>query len=147
MSATISLYNHTVNRFNTGANAVGDTYKVMLLNDEAEFDATDTTLTEVSEANTLEVSGGGWPAWGVTLTGVTLTAVAGGGGKFDANNILQEITNEDLGPYQSYVIYNDSDNGKPPVAFVSMDAGLTVTDGNAVGINWHDDGIIVWSVS
>ena len=107
MSATISLYNHTVNRFNTGANAAGDTYKVMLLTDAAEFDATDTTLAAVSEAGDLEVCtsspGTGWPAGGVTLTGVALTAVADGG-KFDANNILQEITGADLGPYKSYVI-------------------------------------------
>ena len=43
MAITISLYNRTAARFASGANAVGDTYKLKLLT-AATFSAAHTTL-------------------------------------------------------------------------------------------------------
>lgn len=62
MAPSISLYNHTTQRFASGANAPGDTYKVKLLT-AATFDATHTTLaatggTEVANGNTYTLQNG-----------------------------------------------------------------------------------------
>jgi hypothetical protein len=50
MAVTISLYNHTSQRFASGANAPGDTYKVKLLT-AATFDATHATMSTAVPAS------------------------------------------------------------------------------------------------
>jgi hypothetical protein len=147
MATTNQLYNHTVNCFNTGANAVTDTYRVMLLNDSATFIATHTQLTQVSNADAYEVSGNGWAAGGFTLTGISIAVADTNGGKFDANDVSQAISGGDLGPYYKYVVYNDTKEDSPPVCFITMDSPLTVTSGNTAGITWNADGIIKWTVA
>jgi hypothetical protein len=146
MPATIQLYNHTVNRFNQGLNAATDTYKVVLLSDLASFGASHTTLSQVTNAGAYEVYGGGWPQGGYTLTNVGLIIADTDGGKFSADNVAQEITVTNLGPYSKYVIVNVTDADSPPVAFITMENALTVTVGNIAAINWNAAGIITWTV-
>ena len=84
MAPTISLYNHTRARFASGANAVGDTYKVKLLT-AATFNATHTTLA--ATGGTEVANGNGYTTGGVTVActvakdtatdRVTLTFAAG----------------------------------------------------------------------
>jgi len=141
MATTVYLFDHTLTRFFTGANAAGDTYKVKLYEDDASFDAATTTL-EDAELGATEVYGGGWPQGGFTLTGVTIAAHATSGVKFDADDVIQAVSGADLGPYEKYIIFNDTDTDDPPVAFFLRDSAALVEDGNSLGIVWSDDGII-----
>ena len=141
MPTTTQLYNHTLTRFFSGANISGDTYKVKLYEDDATFDATDTTLA-AAESGATEVFGSGWPEGGFTLTGVTSVVHDTNGVKFDAADVIQEISGADLGPYRKYILYDDTDADDPPLAFFTRDADVTVEDGNSAGIIWADDGII-----
>ena len=141
MPTTAQLYNHTLTRFATGANAAGDTYKVLLYENDATFDATDTTLAAASSGGT-EVFGNGWPEGGVTLTGVTIGVHDTNGFKFDADNISQAIAGGTLGPYRKYILVNTTDSDSPPVAFFTRDEDMTVPDGNPAGITWPANGII-----
>lgn len=147
MATTNQLYNHTVNRFNTGANLAADSYKVQLLNDSATFNAAHTTLIQVNNSGAYEVSGNGWPAGGQTLGSVAMSVTGTNGGMFDAANVEVPIAGGNLGPYYKYVIYNDTDTDDPVVCFFTMDSPLTVTDGNTAGITWNADGIIKWTVA
>jgi hypothetical protein len=143
--ATISLYNNTVYRFVAGLNSASDTYKVMLLSSSASFNATHTTLDQVSNNGSYEVYGYGWPQGGFTLTGVTLALATTNDAAFDAADVSQAISGGTLGPFSAYVIYNDTDADNPPVAFVSLTSAQSVGDGNTVGITWDADGIIKFS--
>lgn len=143
MPTTSTLYNHTVNRFNEGLNAEGDTYKVMLLSASASFDPTAVDLTVLSA---YEVSGNGWPAGGYTLTGIVTTVSDTNGGIFDADDVSQAISGGDLGPYSAVVVYNDTAAGDPPVLYVALESPITITSGNSATIEWNASGLISWSV-
>jgi hypothetical protein len=148
--AVIQLYNHTVNRFNEGLNGEGDTYKVMLLNNDAVFDATDTTLVEVAGAGSPaanEVSGNGWDVGGEALASVVIAIYSTNGGKFDAADLNIAISGGDLGPIYKFVLYNDTDADDPPVLFGTLTTATTVISGNNAGIGWPANGIILWTVS
>lgn len=145
--ATIQLYNHTAALFASGTCVAGDTYKVMLLNSSASFNATHTALTTVSNAGAYEVSGNGWTTGGMALTGVTIGTVTTNDATFDAADLLVPISGGSLGPYSSYVIYNDTDANDPPLAFVTLTAAQTVADGGVAGAIWNADGIIKWTVT
>jgi hypothetical protein len=82
MAPSISLYNHTTARFANGANAVGDTYKLMLCS-AATFNAANTTLASITKT---EISGNGYTAGGATLANVAVTTVATNNAKFDADD-------------------------------------------------------------
>ena len=140
--STIQLYNHTISRFVTGANAAADTYKVMLLSDSATFDATHTTLSQVTNAGANQVSGNGWTAGGVTLANVTLALANTSGAKFDADDISVTATGGSIGPYSHYVIFNDTDADDPPVGLVTLTAPATITVGQALEIHWSSNGIV-----
>jgi hypothetical protein len=145
--ATISLYNHTALRFINGSNSAADTYKIMLLNSSASFNATHTTLTQVSNAAAYEVSGNGWAVGGQTLQNVLLTTLGTNGAMFYADDLTVTISGGSLGPFKSYVVYNATDTNSPPVAFVLLDAAQTIADGNAVVIAWNASGIVSFTVS
>lgn len=143
MASTIQLYNHTVNKFNSGSNDVADTYKVMLLDDSAAFDATDTTIADV---DTNEVYGNGWPLGGFTLTSVTIAIDDTDGSKFDAADVSQLISGGTLGPYYKIAIYNASD-ADALLAFITLESAITITSGNNAAIQWNTNGIVSWAVA
>jgi hypothetical protein len=145
MATTVQIYNHTMLRFGTGANAAGDTYKLKLYTNSVTFDATDTTLA-AAESGATEVSGNGWPAGGFTLTGVEIVVHDTNGFKFDAADVLQAISGGDLGPYRQYIIYNDTDTDNPQLALFTRDADITVENGNSAGFIWDASGIIAVEV-
>jgi hypothetical protein len=145
--ATISLYNHTARRFMDGSNGAADTYKVMLLNSSASFNATHTTLTQVSNANAYEVYGHGWTQLGETLASVVVSTITTNDAMFDAADVLVNITGGALGPYSAYVIYNDTDADDPPVAYVALTSPVTTADGAVAGMIWASNGIITATVA
>lgn len=140
-------YNHNTLRFMQGLNTAGDTYKVMLLNASASFNATHTTLTQVSNASAYEVYGNGWPQGGVTLANVTLATAATNGAMLDADDVSVAVTPAALGPYKAYVIYNATDANSPPLAYVQLASEVTVPAGINAGITFGDNGIFKVTVA
>jgi hypothetical protein len=145
MPTVTNLYNHTVNRFKEGLNAEADTYKLMLLSG-ATFTAAHTTLAQVVATGT-EIWGNGWPQGGFTLTSVASTVASTNGSSWTFAEVVQAIAGASIGPFDGYVIYNDTDADDPPVCFVSMETALTVTAGNSVSIKPPSGGLITWAVT
>jgi hypothetical protein len=143
MAVTLSLYNHTARRFADGANAVGDTYKVMLCT-AATFDAADTTLagvtkTEVATAN-------GYTAGGAALTNVVVTTVSTDGARLDADDATWTASGGTI--VASFgILYNDTDADDPPVAFIDFGGSQTAGDGTDFKVVWSATGIINWTVT
>jgi hypothetical protein len=142
MAVTISLYNHTAARFASGANAVGDTYKVKLLT-AATFDATHTTLAATGGT---EVSNTGYTAGGATLANVAVTTVTTNDAKFDADDVTWTATGAALAASYA-IIYNDTDADDPPVAFIDFGGEESAGDGTDFKIVWNASGIFTFTVA
>jgi hypothetical protein len=142
MAVTISLYNHTTKRFADGANAVGDTYRVILCT-AATFDATNTTLAGITKTEV--VTGNGYTTGGVALTNVSVTTVTTNGAKFDADDASWTASG---GPITANfaIVFNDTDADDPPVAFIDFGGAETAGDGTDFLVVWDVDGIFKWSV-
>ena len=143
MAVTISLYNHTAARFASGANAVGDTYKVKLLT-AATFDATHTTLT--ATGGTEATTGTGYTAGGATLSNVAVTTVTTNDAKFDADDASWTASSGPIAA-EFAIIYNDTDADDPPVAFIDFDGSQSAGDGTDFLIVWNASGIFTWTVA
>jgi hypothetical protein len=143
VAVTISLYNHTAARFASGANAVGDTYKVKLLT-AATFDATHTTLTATGGAEA--TTGTGYTAGGATLSNVAVTTVTTNDAKFDADDASWTASGGPIAA-EFAIIYNDTDADDPPVAFIDFDGSQSAGDGTDFLIVWNASGIFTWTVA
>jgi hypothetical protein len=144
MAVTVSLYNHTAQRFASGANASTDTYKVMLCT-TATFAATDTTLagitkTEVATAN-------GYTATGAALTSVAVTTVTTNDASFDASDLSWTVPPGGTLTAAFGILYNDTDTNDPPVAFINFDGSQSATDGAIFQIIWNASGIFTFTVT
>lgn len=140
MAATFTLYNHTRARFGSGANAVGDTYKVKLLT-AATFDATHTTLA--ATGGTEHANANGYTTGGATLANVTVTTVNTNEGKFDADDVIWSATGGSIAA--SYgILYNDTDTDKPPVGFIDFGGVETAGTGTDFRVVWASAGIVTF---
>lgn len=140
MAVTISLYNHTAQRFASGANAVGDTYKVKLFT-AATFDATHTTETA---AGGTEVSNTGYTAGGATLANVAVTTVTTNDAKFDADDVSWTATGAALAASCAR-IYNSTDSA--PVAFIDFGGTESAGTGTDFKLVWNASGIFTFTVA
>jgi hypothetical protein len=143
MAITISLYNHTTARFASGANAVGDTYKVALYT-AATFDATDATLAEVTA--TEHANANGYTTGGATLANVAVTTVTTNDAKFDADDAVWTASGGPIAAAYA-IIYNDTDADDPPVAFIDFGGAETAGDTTQFKIVWNASGIFTWTAS
>ena len=139
--ATISLYNHTRSRFASGANAQGDTYKLMLCT-AATFNAADATLaaisrTELSTAN-------GYTAGGQALTGVLVSVVSTTNAKFDADDVTWAATSSGIAAAKA-ILFNDTDTDDPPVAMIDFEGTQTAAAGTNFLVRWNANGIILFA--
>ncbi len=139
----VSLYNHTAQRFASGANAAGDTYRLKLLT-AATFNATHTTLaatggTEVANAN-------GYTTGGATLTGVAVTTVTTNDAMFDANDVIWTASGGAL-TASFAILYNDTDTNDPPVAFIDFEGSVTANADVQFQVIWNPSGIFTFTVA
>jgi hypothetical protein len=133
-TTTISLYNHTRARFFSGANDVGDAYKVKLFT-AATFDPTHTTE---SAAGGTEVVNDGYTAGGATLANVTVTTVSTNHAKWDADNPTWTAAGTPLAA--SYArIYHVDDSA--PLAFIDFGREESAGVGTEFRAIWDEDGI------
>ena len=147
MTISTALYDHTILRFNEGKNTADDTYKVMLLNSSASFNAAHTTLAQVSNSGAYEVYGNGWTQGGLALTGVAIDTITTNDAMFDAADLLVTAAGGAIGPYSAYVIYNDTDANDPPLVYTALTAAVTVAEGAVAGMIWPATGIITGTVA
>ncbi len=143
MAPTISLYNHTRARFGSGANAVGDTYKVKLLT-AATFNATHTTLA--ATGGTEVANGNGYTTGGATLANVAVTIVNTNEAKFDADDATWAASGGAI-TASFAILYNDTDADDPPVAFIDFDGAETAGTGTDFKIIWNANGIVTFTVA
>ena len=143
MAVTISLYNHTAQRFASGANAVGDTYKVKLFT-AATFDPTHTT--EAAAGGTEVANGNGYTTGGLTLANVAVTTVTTNDAKFDADDASWTAAGGSISAAFAR-IYNDTDADDPPVAFIDFDGTKTAGDQTDFKIIWNASGIVTFTVA
>jgi hypothetical protein len=143
MAVTISLYNHTAQRFASGANAPGDTYKVKLLT-AATFDATHTTLA--ATGGTEVANGNGYTTGGATLANVAVTTVTTNDARFDADDVTWTASGGAI-TASFAILYNDTDADDPPVAFIDFDGTKTAGTGTDFKIIWNADGIVTFTVA
>lgn len=116
-------------------------YKVVVLNELATFDATHTTFSQVTNAGAYEVYGNGWPQGGKTLTNVeaVATGVDNRDAKLVADGVLQLISGGQLGQMGAYLVYDTADNAA--VAYVELASGGTIPADTYFSIDWPDSGI------
>lgn len=143
MAPTISLYNHTRARFASGANAVGDTYKVKLLT-AATFNATHTTLA--ATGGTEVANGNGYTTGGATLANVAVTTVNTNQAKFDADDVTWAASGGAI-TASFAILYNNTDVDDPPVAFIDFDGAETAGTGTDFKIIWNANGIVTFTVA
>lgn len=143
MAPTISLYNHTRARFASGANAVGDTYKVKLLT-AATFNATHTTLA--ATGGTEVANGNGYTTGGATLANAAVTTVNTNEAKFDADDVTWAASGGAI-TASFAILYNDTDADDPPVAFIDFDGAQTAGTGTDFKIIWNANGIVTFTVA
>lgn len=143
MAVTITLYNHTAARFADGTNAVGDTYKLMLLA-SGTFDATHTTLAGVTGAATEATTGTGYSAGGAALANVAVSTVTTNDAKFDADDVAWTASGGSIAAAKG-VIYNDTDANDPPVAWIDFDGTQTAGDGTDFLVTWNASGIFTFT--
>lgn len=144
MAVTVSIYNHTAQRFASGANASTDTYKVMLCT-AATFNAADTTLAGITKTEV--ASGNGYTTTGASLVSVAVTTVTTNDAKFDANDVTWTVPAAGTLTASYGILYNDTDANDPPVAFIDFDGSKSATDGAIFQIIWNADGIFTFTVT
>jgi hypothetical protein len=142
MAPSISLYNHTTARFASGANAAGDTYKLMLCS-AATFNAANTTLAGITKT---EISGNGYTTGGATLASVAVTTFGTNDAKFDANDVSITASGGSIAATHG-ILYNDTDADDPPVAFLNFDGTITASDGVPFVVQWNADGIVTFTTA
>jgi hypothetical protein len=147
MAVTVSIYNHTAAKFADGSNAVGDTYKLELLNSSASFTAADTQKTQVDNAGAYETYGSGWAQGGVTLGSVAVTTVTTNDAKFAAADISVTATGGDIGPATAALLYNSTDANGPPLAFIDFGGAKTAGVGTDFKVTWNASGIFTFTVT
>jgi hypothetical protein len=142
VAVTVSLYNHTAARFASGANAVGDTYKVALYT-AATFSAADTTLASITKTEVTNANG--YTTGGITLATVAVTTVTTNDAKMDADDAAWSATGS--GITASYaIIFNDTDTDDPPLAFIDFGGSQTASAGTDFILAWNASGIFTWTV-
>jgi hypothetical protein len=142
VAVTISLYDHTAARFASGANAVGDTYKLMLCT-AATFSGANTTLAGITKTEV--ANGNGYTTGGAALTGVAVTQ-SGNDAKFDANDVTWTASGGAI-TASFGILYNDTDADDPPVAFIDFDGSQEAGDGTDFKVIWDATGIVTFTVA
>lgn len=145
MPVTVSQFDHNAQRFASGANIAGDTYKVALYT-TATFLASATTLAGITKTEASTTSSG-YTAGGATLSGVAITQVTTNDAKFDANDVSWTVPVGGTLTASYAILYNSTDANSPPLLFVDFGGAVTATDGAIYQIIWDNNGIFTFTVT
>lgn len=99
----LQRYNHTVQKLlDNSVDPEG--LKVMFLNNSASFDATHTTVDQVTNSGGYEVYGNGWPQGGEDIT-ASVNIVDTNGAALAAAEIAVTATGGTIGPIYHALVY------------------------------------------
>jgi hypothetical protein len=144
MAVTVSIFDHTAQRFASGTNASTDVYKVALYT-TATYSAAATTLAGITKTEV--ASGNGYTTGGATLASVAVTTVTTNDAKFDANDVSWTVPAAGSLAAAYAILYNDTDANDPPVLFIDFGETITTTDGGIFQIIWNASGIFTFTVA
>lgn len=139
MAPTITLYNHTRSRFLSGANAVGDTYRINLYS-TLPANVTATTKAAAESGATQLSTANGYTQNAKALTGVAVTITTTDDGTFDADDVSWTASGGSIAAAFA-LVYNDTDTDDPPVFRIDFDGTITALDGAPLTITWNASGI------
>jgi len=126
MAVTVKLYNHAAALL---ASLDLGNLRFMLLNDDASFDATHTTLAgPAGAANVNEVEGNGWTTGGEFLANVAWAQVSTNDSILDCDDIDVIADGGVIGPAYAAVIYDDSHPNKAPIQFIDFGEAVSAGD-------------------
>jgi hypothetical protein len=143
--ATITLYDHTAQRFASGANVVADTYKINLYT-AFTFTAADTTKAAAETGATQVATANGYTQDTKALANVAIAVATTNDATFDADNVTWNASGGSI--TASYaLIYNDTDADDPPVAYIDFEGSQSAGDGTAFLVTWNASGIFSFVVA
>lgn len=143
--ATVTLYNHSAVRFANGSNSASDSYRLMLC-ESAVFNGADTTLAAITKTEVASGAGGVYVTNGQLLTGVVISQ-SGNDAFFDADNVTWNVTSGNTLTAAKGILFNDTDSGDPPVAFLDFGGSVAVEGANPFSVIWATAGIVTWTVA
>jgi len=140
MAVSITLFDHTVNRFASGANVAADTYIVCLYSaltlnvantTKAQVDATGTQLSTANgyTQNTKEIA-------------CTISVANTKDAVVDFADATWTASGGDIGPAGYAVVFNGTDADDPPVLAVTFGEDKTANTGTDFKITWNASGVI-----
>lgn len=142
MPVSVTISDHSAQRFLNGSNAVGDTYKLILAT-SCTINAAATTLAGITYTEV--ANGNGYTTGGATLTNVTVTKT-GNDAAFDADDVSWSASGGSI--TASYgILVNTTDSGSPPVLFVDFGGSQSAGDGTQFKVIWAASGIITGTVA
>jgi hypothetical protein len=144
MAITVSIFDHTAQRFASGANSTSDTYRLALYT-SATYLASATTLAGITKTEV--ATGNGYTSPGATLSGVAVTTVTTNDAKFAANNVSWTVPAGGSLAAAYGILYNDTDANDPPVLFIDFAETITTTDGGIFQVIWNANGIFTFTVA
>lgn len=148
MAIGIGAYDHTTQLFMGGTMPMLSTVlRLKLLDDNAVFDPAHTTLAEVDSSGTYEVSGSGWPAGGVQLANLAVSAFDVNGAALTADDISILATGGAIGTAYFAVLYHADGADNPPLFFIDFGGARIASEGNMFQVPWSDVGIALMLVS
>lgn len=140
MAVTITLYNHTRQRYYAGLNAISDEYRVNLY----------TVLPAIPAANTKAAAEAGATqvatAFGYTqnakiITGLAATIISVEHAMIDAPDTVWSAVGGNI-VANFAMMWNNTDTDGPPVLRMDFGGPVTALDTNPFTIVWPADGII-----
>jgi hypothetical protein len=120
-----------------------ETHKGALFSNSITPNFTTDTAYGVSPYDANEVSGTGWAAGGVALTGTGLSA-SSGTITFDATDVSQSSTT--LTNARGYLLYADALGGNNAILLVNFGADYSTVAGT-LAIVWNASGIATWDMT
>lgn len=144
MAVTVTLYNHTVQRFASGANIAADTYTICLYS-AFTFNATHTTKATAESGATQLATGNGYTQDAKNLASVTINTVTTNDAAFDAADVSWTASGGNIGPATYAVLYNTTDASSPPVLYIDFGEAKTANDGTPFNITWNASGIVTFT--
>jgi hypothetical protein len=144
MAVTATLYNHTVNRFNNGLNASGDSYIINLYS-AFTFNAANTTKAAAESGATQLPTANGYTQNAKALESVTLNLVTTNDSAFDAADVSWSASGGAIGPARYALIYNDTDADDPPLVYIDLGENKTADAGTPFNVTFNASGIVLFS--
>lgn len=143
MAVIITLYNHTVKKLvNEEFNFA--TWKVLLLDASAAFDATHTTKAQVlSPSPNPEVYGNGWTEGGEVVANVAATTITTNDAKIDGDDVSKTASGGSIGPAYFALLYDGNDNSV--IAWIDFGGLQEAGDATDFKFIWSANGILTFT--